>query len=252
MGAASVTLYAMWAIVSGSSITSIPPNVTNVVIPSGITTIPGSPEWPFHGHTKLVSVTIPATVTSIPEETFMGCTLLTTIVSSGQYQVFNGALVDTSGGGTLLVVPAGMAGSFTIPSVTSIALYAFDGCRYLTNINIPPSLTTISANAFSGIESPIALYLPSTVTSISTYAFTYSSFTTIDIPASVTSIGDSAMYGCTNLTAVHMASAVPPALGGTAVFTYSPVTVHVPDATAVAAYKADANWLATGVVIVSP
>ncbi len=252
MGAANVTLYAMWAVVSGGTITSIPPNVTNVVIPSGITTIPGPDVWPFQGHTKLLSVTIPATVTSIPAETFMGCTQLTTFSSSGRYQVFNGALVDTSGGGTLLAVPAGMVGSFTIPSVTSIALYAFDGCKYLTNINIPASLTTISANAFSGIESSIALYLPSTVTSISAYTFTYSSFTTIDVPASVTSIGDSAMYGCSNLTAVYMASAVPPTLGGTLVFKNSPVTVHVPDAAAVTAYKADVNWAGTGVAIVSP
>jgi uncharacterized repeat protein (TIGR02543 family) len=255
MGSANVTLYAMWVIFSGTTITTIPQNVTNVVIPNGVTAIQGPPlAGPFQGHTQLVSVTIPSSMTTIPTETFMGCTQLTTFVSSSsRYQVINGALVDTNGGGTLLAVPAQLSGAFTIPPVTAIELYAFDYCSRITSITIPSTLTTISGNGFSGITSPIPIVLPSTVTRISAYAFTYSSFTSITIPASVTGIGISAMSGCTALNDVYMESATPPTLDASNVFNGSTlVTVHVPTAAAVTAYQADANWAATGVSIVTP
>jgi hypothetical protein len=251
IGAGNVTLYAMWAAFAGTTLTSIPSNATNVVIPEGITILAVPPNFPLSNHPNLTSVTIPSTVTTIPDESFTGCPLLTIISNNTRFQVVNGALVDTQTG-RLIFVPPTLSGAFVMPSVTSIGYYAFDGCANLTSITIPASLTTISGNGFSGLASHIPIVLPSSVTAISAYAFVYSDFTSITIPASVTFIGTSAMYGCSFLTNVYMLGSTPPTLGAADVFTNSSPTVHVADAATRAVYLLNANWAATGVSIVYP
>ena len=232
MGTGDVTLYAIWLSVSGTTITSVPLNVTNVVIPEGVTDIGviGPPAaLPFQGHLNLTRVTIPSSVTFIRVQAFIGCPQLTTIVSNNaRYKVINGALVDTVSG-TLMLVPAKLSGAFDIPSsVISVDPYAFGNCASLTSITIPASLTTISLNAFSGLQSPISMTIPSTVTHIVGYAFFSSS-----------------------VTSLTMQSSAPPMLD-TNVF-YAPLgTVHVPSAAAVAAYTSATNWGTSGVSIVTP
>ncbi len=118
---------------------------------------------------KDLSYSIPDSVTSIGEEAFRYCALLTSV---------------------------------TIPDgVTSIGEGAFGDCTSLTSITIGNGVTSIGRIAFSDCTSLTSVTIPNSVTSIEDYAFGgCTSLTSITIPDSVTSIGYDAFGGCTSLT----------------------------------------------------
>ena len=118
---------------------------------------------------KDLSYSIPDSVTSIGEEAFRYCALLTSV---------------------------------TIPDgVTSIGEGAFGDCTSLTSITIGNGVTSIGRIAFSDCTSLTSVTIPNSVTSIEDYAFGgCTSLTSITIPDSVTSIGYYAFGGCTSLT----------------------------------------------------
>ena len=71
-------------------------------------------------------------------------------------------------------------------STTSIGNNAFNGCRSLTQINIPDSVTSIGNNAFQNCYSLTQINIPDSVPSIGNNAFQYCySLTQINIPNSV-------------------------------------------------------------------
>jgi hypothetical protein len=169
----------------------------------------------IHGRPWITNVTIPETVTSIGDEAFRDCILLSSI---------------------------------TIPeSVVSIGYSAFSHCRSLTNITIPKNIETIEGYAFvdcffnaenfvnhsalsdennwgavvvNGEEKDGVLIhdntliccrptvnsvtIPNNVTSVGESAFGYCSLlTSITIPEGVTSIGAYAFLYCQNLTHIY-------------------------------------------------
>ncbi|MCD7722105.1 MAG: leucine-rich repeat domain-containing protein [Prevotellaceae bacterium] len=96
----------------------------------------------FEGCKKLVSVNIPASVTSIGDYAFSGC----------------GKLVD-------VIIP---------DAISSIGNHAFYGCTKLNAVIIPSSVTSIGDYAFSDCERLEAVVIGSSVTSIGDYAFSSS------------------------------------------------------------------------------
>ena len=107
----------------------------NVTIPNNVTSIGIA----FYRNTNLTSVTIPASITSISNSAFEGCTALTSVI-----------------------IPA---------SVTSIGNYAFEGCTALTGVIIPASITSIGNYAFLGCTSLTSVIIPASVMSIGHNAF---------------------------------------------------------------------------------
>ena len=94
-------------------------------------------------------------------------------------------------------------------SVTSIGKYAFDHCRFLTNITIPDSVTSIGYGAFGDCWDATSITIGNGVTSIGDYAFSSCSYpTSITIPDSVTSIGNSAFSYCTGLKSITIPNSV--------------------------------------------
>ena len=180
--------------------------ITKLVIPDGVTTIPN---YAFSGCSGLTSVTIPNSVTSIGNYAFCGCSGLTSV---------------------------------TIPnSVTSIGEYAFYGCSGLTSVVIGNSVTRIGSYAFSGCSgltsvmfenskdnTPIVLEnnkvfsdcpldelyigrkLSYTKTSSAGYSPFYKKTTlrSVKFTNKETEISDYEFYGCTNLTDVSMGDGV--------------------------------------------
>jgi len=93
--------------------------------------------------------------------------------------------------------------------VTTIGVWAFTTCRYLTSVTIPNSVTTIGWAAFSSCSSLTSVTIPNSVTTIAEYAFRdCSSLTSVTIPNSVTTIGEYAFSGCSSLTSVTIPNSV--------------------------------------------
>ena len=90
-------------------------------------------------YTRIKSIIIPDSVTTIGSHAFEGCSSLTSI---------------------------------EIPeSVTSIGDSAFKSCSSLTSIEIPDSVTIIGGNAFAECSSLTSIEIPSSVTEIGSSAF---------------------------------------------------------------------------------
>ena len=146
----------------------------NISIGNGVTSID---DETFCGCSSLTSVTIPDSVTSIGRSAFYGCSSLTSV---------------------------------TIPnSVTSIGRSAFYGCSSLTSVTIPNSVTSIGERAFYDCSSLTSITIPNSVTSIGNYTFYgCSSLTSINIPDSIASIGSYAFRGCSSLTSIKIPKSV--------------------------------------------
>ena len=142
----------------------------------------------------LKSVTIPKNVTSIGEDAFRSCTYLTSLsidanlINIGDYAFLNMYSLETikcpnsdkyhSSGNCLIETESktlvlGCKNSI-IPSdvsVTTIGNYAFYGCKYLKNINIPKNITKIGNSVFSGCSSLESITISEDLTEIGQYVF---------------------------------------------------------------------------------
>ena len=181
--------------------------LTSIAIPDSVTSI-GSRA--FFNCTGLSSITIPGGVTSIGEEAFYGCSGLTNIYYTGDIAGWCGisGLGNLMSYGlssrTLYIGGNKVEGELIIPdSVTVIGSDAFSGCKGLTSIVIPDSVTSIGSDAFSGCKGLTSIAIPDSVTSIGAGAFSWcTGLTSITIPDSVTSIGAGAFSGCSSLESI--------------------------------------------------
>ena len=121
----------------------------------------------FHNNSAVTSVTIPDSVTAIPDDAFGFCSQLTNI---------------------------------SIPnSVTFIGFSAFNSCTSLKSITLPSSLSTIQSYAFYNCGNLKTIRIPVSVTSIGNYAFDVCpSLMTVTYPGSKTQWDDNITKGSNN------------------------------------------------------
>ena len=172
-------------------------NITSFTFGENVKTIPA---YLCYKLTKLTSVVIPDSVTSISNNAFGFCSSLTSVtIGNSVTSIGNSAFYGCSS-----------LTSIDIPnSVTSIGPSAFYDCSSLSSVTIPNSITSIDKEAFWNCISLASIIIPDSVTSIGNYAFkNCSSLTTITIPDSVTSIGVSAFDSCRGLTSVSIGNSV--------------------------------------------
>ena len=179
-------------------------------------------------------LTFDDTVTTIGENAFYGCTLLTSVtipdsVTEIGYQAFCYCESLTSA---------------TIPSsVTSIGDGAFEYCTSLTSVTIGNSVTSVGSSAFQGCISLTSITIPNSVTEIGSSAFkNCTSLASVSIPDSVTKIGYSAFSGCSSLKEVYCKPTTPPT-GSNNMFydNASDRKIYVP-AASVKAYRSANYW----------
>ena len=154
--------------------------LTSITITESVTTIGGDA---FSGCSNLTGITIPASVTSIGNRAFSSCTSLASIIvdeGNSNYASLDGILYN-KGKTEIIFIPLRISGNIIIPAgLTEIGNQAFSSRTSLTGIAIPASVTSIGNRAFSSCTS----------------------LTGITIPASVTSIGYEAFSSCTSLTSI--------------------------------------------------
>ena len=130
--------------------------------------------------------------TSIVEQAFMNCGIITTaVIPDGVTTIgkdaFRGCKALTS-----VVIPT---------SVAIIGNNAFQGCEALILVEIPDSVTTIGESAFEGCQALTCALISDRVSTINRRVFYgCEALTSVVIPDGVTTIGESAFCGCKALT----------------------------------------------------
>ena len=138
--------------------------LTSVTIPESVTSIRLGA---FFGCNSLTSITIPKSVVSIGDLALADCANLSNIYADEENTVYTSVdgILFNKEKTTLAIYPSGRKNtSYRIPGgVTSIGDYAFDGCG-LTSVTIPGSVTSIGSSAFSGCPSLKDVYYAGTQT----------------------------------------------------------------------------------------
>jgi VCBS repeat-containing protein len=192
-------------IVIPSSVTSIGASafqgctsLTSISIPSSVTSI-GT--YAFNGCTSLLSIVIPYSVMSIGANSFQNCSVLSTVdIQSSSITIIN---EQTFSGCTRLSSVTFASSS----SVNSIGNSAFYGCSILSAVSIPSSVTIIGNSAFYGCAGLSVISIPYRVTSIGNNVFSGCiGLRSIIIPPSVTVMGTDVFSGCINLSLVNSSS----------------------------------------------
>ncbi|MDR1796741.1 MAG: leucine-rich repeat protein [Clostridiales Family XIII bacterium] len=171
--------------------------------------------YAFNSRSRLTSVTIPSSVTSIGNQAFSESGLTAIDIPSSVTSIGTGAfyycrsLAQVTGGEGLTSIGNSSFGytaitSFPLPdTITTIEPYVFTNCTNLASVTIPDSVTSIGTYAFYGCSNLASVTLPGGLTSIGNTAFCFcTSLTSITLPASLTSIGTSAFSqsGLTGIT----------------------------------------------------
>ncbi len=150
---------------------------------------------------RLKSVSIPNTVTSIGNNAFEQCKGLTGITIPNSV---------TTIGSNAFYLCSGLLG-ITIPnSVTTIGNYAFSNLTSILGVTIPNSVETMGDRAFSNCSklSVVTFEEGSKLTALNSYVFSSTALTSIDIPNSVTSIGSYAFQSCSSLASINIPNSV--------------------------------------------
>lgn len=210
-----------------TSILSISPGITHLVIPQSVTSVsistlkscrnvssitvdPANPCYSSRdgllydkSFTRLIACPVTATCATIPEgviaigtQAFSSCAALTSVsLPSSLRTIEYGAFSGCSTLATLAIPD----------SVTTIGGSAFFGCYSLSSIELPTNITLISSSAFCNCTGLSSFIVPPKVTRIENYAFSgCSGLMAISIPDSVTHIGSSAFSRCSGLKSVTL------------------------------------------------
>ncbi len=167
-------------------------NLTEIVIPEGVTTIGDSA---FQNCSVLAKVTIADTVTKIGSQAFDYCYALAEINLPSSLTRLGGYAFRECDSLTEIVIPEG---------ITFIGHSTFAQCDSLSKVTLPDSITSMDNTVFENCTALTQIVLPEGISEVSWGTFSgCTALTTVTIPSSVTSINGQAFSGCTALTDVY-------------------------------------------------
>ena len=226
-----------YGVLNGSyiKITGYTGSKTNLVIPGEIDgyTVQEIAGKAFQNNTRIETVIIPESVTTIRDYAFSGCTALKYVGFPEKLEtIWNSAFYNCPS-----LTEVNLPGS-----LKTIYAYAFDSCTSLTELTLPDSVETLGYRVFKnctgltkanypmgwtsspggngsynnehggiyyGCTNLKEITIPEGVMKVAPYAFSgCTSLTEINLPESLTEVGEYAFEGCTGLTRVELPSKV--------------------------------------------
>jgi len=204
-------------------------SLTSVTLTEGLTTLGSNM---FRGYDSYYyqdeycpfsSITIPSSVTGIPESCFSFVKNLSAITFMGDFDhmtidrfAFSGTpFLQLCGRTTNSITYIGNVAyrvystgntSYTLKEgTTSIAGGCFSGCSKMTGLTIPNSVTNIGSYAFADASAMTSLVIPSSITEIRDYTFmTCKSLANLELPNTIEKIGNYAFYSCATLSSITL------------------------------------------------
>ena len=205
--------------VSGTTatITDVSTSISGAVtIPStlGGATVTSIGEHAFRGCSKITSITIPSSVTTIGSGAFYNCTGLTSVTFSGAVASIGTSAFYGCNNITSVATPSVAAWS----GISFENLYSNPMCyganikvngSTLTTLSIPSNITTVSDYAFYGWSTLSSVTISEGTVNIGDYAFAgCTSLSNLVIPSTIKNIGAHAFYNCDTITNVRFAGLI--------------------------------------------
>lgn len=211
-------------ILSGTSISS--PifddctKITTINLPNTITTIGNSA---FSGCKKLTNITIPENVNSIGSSAFSQCESITNLKLPNSVTEIGEHAFNQCKGLNTITIPEGVEvienGTFSycenlsnisIPStLKTIGNYAFSNCKKLEEFSMTNTVETIGDYAFSDCENLTFQDFPNSIKTIGNRAFqNCKKIEDLYIPEGITTIGNEAFEGCENLININIPNSI--------------------------------------------
>ena len=211
-----------------------PTVMEELTIGEGVQTIPEDLAY----SSKIQSVTMPNSVTSIGEMAFYRCHELKTVNLSDSLRSI----------APLAFAQCEKIESIKLPkTLTSLGYSAFNGCSGLKTVKLPPELTSIESSVFGNCSSLTGVTIPPKVRSIGYEAFyKCSGLTYITLPDSLTQMGVSAFHYCSGLEHIFSYIKNPSQCDVYGSWRFEGIdkekcVLHVPKGTT-AAYRAENGW----------
>lgn len=198
----------------------------------------------FRDLSKLITVSLPNSVTVIQSGALSNCTKLKSVVLpeklvSIQGDWNDGAFANNSSLTDVkfkacenienhTFASCNALNHITLPSdLKTIGQYAFSRCYNLHSVDFPPLLERIGTYAFQNCALD-SISLPG-LTRIDEYAFSgCSNLKEVKVPSTLESVGDKAFEGCSKLNDVFTYTILPVKINQNTFCTYETATLHVP------------------------
>ena len=158
--------------------------LVSVKLPAGVTSIG---DYAFHDCKSLKSIELPESLTSIGEHAFSGCSSLKKIDLPENLTSIGDRAFESCTSLQSINLPE---------TLTTIGVCAFNYCTSLKNVVIPSKVIVIPGGLFNGCAILESVVFKGNVTSIGEYAFYGCTFLkTLEVPDTVTELGKKAFYG---------------------------------------------------------